>query len=89
MKKIDEYTQKALQGDNVAQCNLGACFYDGCFVPQDYSKAIFWLKKSASKGNLNARFLLGCCYFFGNGVKQNQRLAQIIFDELKKDGFLI
>ena len=40
-------------------------------VPQDKSKAIYWLKKSAEQNYVIAQNVLGSSYFHGNGVQRD------------------
>ena len=49
MKKmtIDKLTALAEQGNAKAQFNLGACYYTGDGVKQDYKKALEWYFKAA------------------------------------------
>jgi TPR repeat protein len=50
-KAVEWYLKSAEQGDSVAQCNLGDCYYNGEGVNQDYTKAVEWYFKSAEQGN--------------------------------------
>lgn len=45
--KIKESEAYAEQGDAKAQFKLGACFYNGTGVEQDYNKAFEWFFKSS------------------------------------------
>ena len=61
----------ANDGDALAQCNLGACYYSGKGVKQDYNKALKWFRKSAAQGNDMAQCNIGNCYHNGHGVRQD------------------
>jgi TPR repeat protein len=63
--------QKAESGDAVAQAALGADYYSGNGVPQDYVEAVKWYSLSAKQGNPESQRLLGGCYFLGNGTPKD------------------
>lgn len=52
-------------GSALAQYRLGAMFYNGQGVPEDEKQAIFWWKKAAAQGYVEAMFQLGSAYLFG------------------------
>lgn len=54
--------QRAAAGDADAQCGLGKQFEFALGVPQDYTQAVFWLKKSAEQGDLSAQTELGVIF---------------------------
>ncbi|MBQ7306957.1 MAG: sel1 repeat family protein [Clostridia bacterium] len=62
-----------------AQFFLGQCFYSGTYFEKNYKTAVYWLKKSASKGNPNAQYLLGECFYSGYGVRKNYEKAAELF----------
>ena len=66
-----QYRKAAEQGDAVAQCNLGVCYYNGDGVPRDYTEAVRWFRKAAEQGNAGAQHNLGVCYAKGHGVPQD------------------
>ena len=53
-----ELVSKAEQGDAVAQRNLGACYYQGRGVTQDYKKSVKWITKSAEQGDEQSKKML-------------------------------
>lgn len=61
----------ANQGDADAQFFFGWCYYFGCGLPYDLSKAIEWYTKAAEQGNANAQTRLGFCYEEGEGVPKS------------------
>ena len=64
--------QKAENGDLSAQYELGAYYLTGtATVPQDLEKAVYWIKKAAEKGYLNAQLQLAMCSEYGQGVPQS------------------
>jgi hypothetical protein len=62
---------RADQGDMKAQYKLGAMYYLGRGVPQNYGEAVRWYRKAAEQGYTVAQFNLGLMYHDGKGVLQN------------------
>ena len=62
---------KAERGDAEAQCNLGAIYYQGQGVSQNYAEAVNWFHKAADQGNAIAQYSLGQCYSEGSGVAKD------------------
>jgi hypothetical protein len=50
--------EKAARGDAQAQFYLGAMYYNGKGVKQDFSQAKLWLEKAAAQGDAKAKGLL-------------------------------
>jgi len=61
----------AEQGDAFAQSYLGAMYYNGEGVPQDYAEAVKWYRLAANQGLAAAQFNLGLKYYNGEGVPQD------------------
>jgi hypothetical protein len=61
----------ALQGNAVAQFDLGFLYETGRGVPQNYFEAIKWYQLAAEQGNALAQFSLGSMYTNGLGVAQS------------------
>jgi TPR repeat protein len=74
-QNADYYRAAANRGDKVAQHNLGACYYNGTGVVQDYKQAVYWFKKAAEQGVKESQFCLGECYYYGEGVAQDYKQA--------------
>jgi len=64
-------TRLAKSGDAEAQYNLGVMYFEGQDVPQNYTEAMKWFKKSADQGYAKAEFNLGLIYSQGKGVIQD------------------
>jgi len=64
-KKIAE------QGDSYAQRFLGASYYLGLGITQDYAEAAKWYKKAAEQEDRVAQNILGAMYEKGKGVSKN------------------
>jgi len=63
------------EGDADAQAKLGAMYYSGTGVPQDYAEAICWYRKAADQGDASSQLLLGGMYSEGTGVPQDRAEA--------------
>jgi hypothetical protein len=61
----------AERGDSVAQAYLGFMFETGRGVPQNYSEAAMWYRRSAEQGNSTAQYSLGLLYDKGFGVPRD------------------
>jgi hypothetical protein len=72
---IQKLTKRAMQGDAIAQHDLGTIYYNGEGVTQDYSEAMKWLRKSADQGLADSQFFLGVMYDKGLGVPHDSTEA--------------
>src|SRR6056297_1699268 len=70
-ENISELMEKAEQGDEDAQVNLGIMYKYGQGVPKNYSKAVKFLSLAAKRGEAKAQFHIGTLYDFGRGVPKN------------------
>ncbi len=61
----------AEQGDPAAQSYLGFMFETGRGVPQNYTEAAMWYRRSAEQGDSLAQYSLGLLYDKGQGVPQD------------------
>ncbi len=81
-----ELVKKAEGGDAEAQTDLGACYYEGKGVTQDYKEAVKWWTKSAEHGNAGGQCVLGICYYMGDGVTQDYKEAVKWFTKSAEQG---
>jgi uncharacterized protein len=65
------HKQIAEQGDSYAQRFLGASYYLGLGVTQDYAEAAKWYKKAAEQEDMVAQNILGAMYEKGKGVSKD------------------
>ena len=77
---IDSLRQKAEQGDADAQFILGASYYHGKGVPQDYVEAAKWWRKAAEQDQAYAQEYLGFAYSYGLGVPHDDVLAHMWYN---------
>ena len=59
------YKVGAEGGDAPSQHQLGAMYYDGLGVPQDFKQARAWCEKAAAQDILDAFRMLGGLHFNG------------------------
>ncbi len=52
---LSEFKPLAMQGNALAQKNLGWMYFTGAGVTQDYAEAFKWYKKAAEQGNAEAQ----------------------------------
>ena len=69
-----------------AQFNLGAMYFKGDGVPQDYKEAVKWWRLAAEQGLAQAQYNLGVMYGKGQGVPQDDVLAHMWFNLSSSQG---
>ena len=60
--------QAAKNGEADALTRLGAMYWLGSGVSQDYQEALHWYSRAANRGYAKAEYLLGAMYLKGQGV---------------------
>jgi len=65
------HKQIAEQGDSYAQRFLGASYYLGLEITQDYTEAAKWYKKAAEQKDRVAQNILGAMYEKGKGISRD------------------
>ncbi len=68
---LEEWQPLAEQGSANAQFALGALYYDGKGVFQDYREAGRWHRKAAEQGLASAQYVLGIMYRHGEGFPKD------------------
>ena len=81
------YTKSAEQGMELAQFNLGVCYYEGKGVSKDWKEAAKWYRKSAEQGYGEAQLALGSCYKNGWGVGKDEKEAVKWFAKAAEQGY--
>jgi TPR repeat protein len=71
LAEIDSFALKAATGDSEAEFVNGLCWFAGYGTPKDYSNAVYWYSKAASKGHNMAAYNLGACYAAGFGLPKD------------------
>ena len=69
--------KQAAEGNiRIAQTMTALCYIEDKIVPRDVDQAVFWYKKAAAQGQVDAENNLGILYYFGKGVPQDKKLAK-------------
>ena len=68
---VEALRAKAEQGDAGSQSALGAEYYLGRGMPQDYAEAAKWFRMAAEQGDAEAQYNLGVRYGTGQGVARD------------------
>jgi Sel1 repeat len=66
-------------GNAVSQTFLGAMYFNGDGVAQNYAEAAKWYRVAADRGNAPAQDLLGSMYLNGHGVQQSYAEAAKLY----------
>jgi len=74
---LQEWRPLAVEGDALAQTNLGFMYANGEGVLQDDAEAVRWLRMAAEQGLALAQTYLGFSYAIGRGVLQDDVLAHM------------
>jgi len=85
-KQLEAKIIKAKDGNVDDQFEVGACYYDGDKIKQDYEKAFYWFNKSAEQGHARSQFFLGHMFFSGRGVSQNYKQSVEWFTKSAEQG---
>ena len=90
---LSSLTEEADNGDIISQNNLGHLYLYGSNeheIKKDIDKAIYYLSKAASLGQVNAMTTVGWTYFTGNhGATQNNE-EEIYWNQKASDaGFTV
>lgn len=76
----------AVRGDATAQFHLGALYYQGKGVKQDYAQAFLWYRRAAQQGNADAQYSLGNMYLMGEGINQDDYEARHWYEKAAMQG---
>ncbi|MGY8814963.1 MAG: tetratricopeptide repeat protein, partial [Gammaproteobacteria bacterium] len=76
---LEWYIRSAEQGQTAVQYQVGAKYFKGESIPQDYNEAARWWQLAADGGQVDAQFNLGLMYFRGLGMTQDDSFAADMF----------
>jgi len=76
---IHLFERLATEGDDRSMVQLGAYYFEGKVIPQDYVKAMDWWLKALTKNNADAFVNLGVMHRYGKGAPANKKIAYCIF----------
>ncbi|MDD6881551.1 MAG: AAA family ATPase, partial [Firmicutes bacterium] len=85
-KALEIFTKAAELGSDKAQYQTGYMHMNGKGTAQDYSKAVYWMEKSAAQNFVSAFNALGLCYYNGNGVAKDLYKALDYFEKAAELG---
>lgn len=83
---INTILTTAKRGDAVAQNEVGAWYYQGKFVEQNYAEALQWWARSAKQGHIQAIGNMGLCYQKGHGIERDSLKAIQLYSKSVKEG---
>ena len=83
---VSDLQPLAVRGDSNAQYQLGAIFYQGKGVQQDYTQAFLWYRRAAQQGHADAQYSLGNMYLMGEGIKQDDYQARQWYEKAAEQG---
>lgn len=77
---VNQLEASALNGDGLA-CYLLGRSYDSAEngVNYDFESALFWYEKGKELDDSRCIYGVGACYYFGDGVTQNMKIAYELF----------
>lgn len=76
---VSFYEAGTLRNNSTAYLNLGAMYYTGEYVEQDYGKAVELYERAAELGETQALCNLGYCYYYGRHTETNYEKAFMCF----------
>ena len=83
---FNELLEKAVNGDDEAQFEVGSRYFRGVGIKKDYKLAVKWFEKSANSCNPDAECSIAFCYYNGNGIKKNYKEALSWFIKAAEQG---
>lgn len=90
LEQAVEYLHTAIEnGSDTVMNSLGAMYYKGRGVEQDYSKAVYWYTEAANKGNVTSMSNLGYCYYYGRNIPVDYEKAYQMYTKAAIMGDLI
>lgn len=83
---FNELLEKAVNGDDEAQFEVGSRYFRGVGIKKDYKLALKWFEKSANSCNPDAECSIAFCYYNGKGIKKNYKEALSWFIKAAEQG---
>ncbi|KAG0376719.1 hypothetical protein BGX24_007313 [Mortierella sp. AD032] len=80
------FRKAAVQGNSIAQYNIGLLHEEGHGVMKDSMKAASWYRKAADQGLKDAQSCLGTLYVKGDGIQKSNALALQWFVKAAEQG---
>ena len=77
------------EGDINSYFALGNEFYYGLNGKKtDYSEAVYWYRKAAEQGHIEALFSLANCYNYGRGTAHDYHKAKALYEKAAEQGHI-
>ncbi len=73
---LEDYLERAQNGEVFAQCCCGSMYENGGSDIKDINKAIYWFEKAADQGHILSNYRLGMIYFEGREVEVDFEKAE-------------
>ena len=86
LRPLTPFQQAAEHGHSRAQAQLGFSYQLGEGVPENWTEAAKWCRKSAEQFDRLGLYCLGQMYQFGIGVPQDRERAYKLFDRAEDQG---
>ncbi len=80
-KQFKIWLKQAMDGDSLAQNDVGYCYLKGIGTKIDYAEAKKWLKEAVKQNNDNAMVNLGFMYQNGAGIEQDLAKAAKLYEQ--------
>ena len=88
-QELADLRASAKAGDTDTQVLLGAMYYIGDGIPQDFAEAVAWFREAAAQSHAAAQYFLGVMYAKGEGVPQDEAEAASWYREAAAQGHTI
>ena len=86
---VDAIVKKAEKGKADFQRKLGALYYAGIEVEQDYGEAARWFELAGRQGDSLAQLVLGALYYQGIGVRTSYKESLNWFEQAAEQGEIL
>ncbi len=83
--EMQEYHEQAVQGDMDAQAYLGISYYFGDEAPEDEQLGVYWLRKAAEQGSVDAKAVMGVIEITDAGYRNVAHGLQWLKEAAGKD----
>lgn len=85
-KASERYRKDAIEGDPLAQTELGKMYSRGKGVNFDTAQAVSWYRKAVEQGFADAQYNLGVMYNKGKGVKEDLAKVYALWHKAAEQG---
>lgn len=77
-----------MSNDNPTKKEINFWFHKGkqAYKKNLYAEAVKWLQDATDAGHTEAKYYLGLCYYYGDGVQKDQDKGTQLLREAAQDG---